>query len=89
MGEGGVMVFDPQLRAKISEWVIVELFPIIWNQNSRDPIPTDDVPPDEAPHVLLCDGGQGFNFYLFCEVVYAYYKELHLSYHYWEWSYDV
>ena len=53
MGEGGVMVFDPQLRAKISEWVIVKLFPIIWNQNSRDPIPTDDVPPDEAPHVWI------------------------------------
>ena len=70
------MFLDPQLWVKILEGVIVKLFPVIWDQDSRDPIPADDVPPDEAPHVLLCNGGQDFSFYPFCEVVYAYYKEL-------------
>ena len=76
VGRGGVVVLDPQLWAKISEGVVVELFPVIWNQDSRDPISTDDVPPNEASYILFCDGGQGFNFYSLCEIVYAYYKEL-------------
>ena len=51
------MIFNPQLRVKILEGVIVELFPVVWNQDPRDPIPTDDVPPDKVSHVLLRDGG--------------------------------
>ena len=89
MGGGGVMDFDPQLWAKILEWVVVELFYVIWDQNPRDPIPTDDMPPDEASHVLLCNGFQSFSFYPLCAVVYAYYKELQLSHRYQEWSHDV
>ena len=58
-------------------------------QTSKNPILADDVPPNEVSHVLFCDGGQGFSFYPFHEVVYAYYKELQLSYCYREWAHDV
>ena len=61
MGGGGVVVLDTQLRAKILEGVVVKLFPIIWDQGSRDPILVDDVSLYEDSHVLLCDGGQGFS----------------------------
>ena len=71
MGEGEGVVFDPQLWAKISEGVVVKLFIVVWDQDSGDPIFADDVPLDEALHVPLCDGGQGFNFYPICEVVYV------------------
>ena len=57
MGKGRVTIFDPQLRAKIQEWVIVELFPVVWDQDPRDPIPADDVPLDKALYVLLPNGG--------------------------------
>ena len=65
------MILDSQLWAKISEQVAVKLFSAIWDQDSRDPIPADDVPPDEASYVLLCDGGQGFNFHPFGKVIYV------------------
>ena len=57
MGEWGVMILDSQLWEKISEQVVVKLFSAIWDQDSRDPIPADDVPPNKALYVLLCDGG--------------------------------
>ena len=89
MGKGGVVVFYSQLWAKIPEWVIVELFPIVWDQDPRDPMPADDMPLDKASHVLLYNGYQGFSFHPLCEIVYAYYKELQLSHRYREWSFDV
>ena len=61
---------------KIPEGVFVKLFPVIWDQDSRDPIPINDIFPDKASHVLFCYGGPGFSFYLFGEIVYADYKEL-------------
>ena len=72
---GGVVVLDSQLWAKIPEGVVVELFPIILDQDSRDSILADDVTPYEVSHVLLCDGDQGFVFYPFGEIIYADYKE--------------
>ena len=89
VGGGEVVISDPQLRAKIPEGVVIELFPIVWNQDSRDPKSACDVSPDEISHVLLRNGGQGFNFHPFCEVFYAHYEELQLLYHYWEWPHDV
>ena len=88
-GRGGVVVFDPQLWTKILEGVIVELFSFVLDQDPRDPILADDMPPDEASHVLLCNGCQSFSFYPLYEVIYAYYKELQLLHRYWEWSHDV
>ena len=82
VGEGGVMIFYPQLRAKILEGVIIELFPVVLDQDPRDPILVDDVPPDKASYIFLHNGGLGFGFHPLCEVVYAYYKELQLSHHY-------
>ena len=71
MGGGGVVVFYSQLWEKVPERVVVELLPIVWDQDFRDLVFADDVPLNKASHVLLCDGGQGFNFYPFGEVVYA------------------
>ena len=65
------------------------MFPIIYDQDSRDLIPADDVFPDETSHILLRDGGQGFCFYLFSEIVYVDYKKLQLSHFYWEWTHNV
>ena len=89
MGEGGVVVFDPQLQAKIPKGVVVELFPVVWDQDPKDPISADDVPLDEVSYILLCNGCQGFSFYPLCEIVYAYYKEFQLSHRYQEWSHNV
>ena len=71
MGGGGVVVFYSQLWEKAPERVIVELLPIIWDQDFKDLVFADDVPLNKALHVLLYDDGQGFNFYPFGEVVYA------------------
>ena len=83
------MIFYPQLRAKILEGVVVELFLVVWDQDPRDPIPVDDIPLNKILYILLHNGGQGFNFHPLCEVVYAYYKEFQLLHCYREWSYDV
>ena len=83
------MIFYPQLRAKIPEGVIIELFPVVLDQDPRDPILVDDVPPDKASYIFLHNGGLGFGFHPLCEVVYAYYKELQQSHRYREWSHDV
>ena len=52
-------------------------------------IPTNDIPPYKASHVLLCDGGQGFNLHPFSEVIYVDYKELQLSNCSWERAHDI
>ena len=67
----GEEVFDSQLWAKALERVVVKLLPVIQDQDSRDLVSADDVPPDKTPYVLFCDEGQGFSFYPFGEVVYA------------------
>ena len=51
------MIFYPQLRAKIPEGVIIELFPVVLDQDPRDPILVDDVPPDKASYIFLHNGG--------------------------------
>ena len=71
MGRGRVVVFDSRLWAKIPEKVAVELLPIIWDQDFRDPVFADNVPLDKALHIFLGDGGQGFSFFPFGEVAYA------------------
>ena len=65
------MMSNPQLRAKISKRVVVELLSIFRDQDSRDPVPTDDVSPDEASYVFIRDGGQCFSFHLFGKVIYT------------------
>ena len=60
------------------------LIPKLW-----DPIPTNDVSPAKTSHIILHDGGQGFRFYQFSEIVYTNYKKLQLSRCYWEWTHDV
>ena len=71
MGEGRVVVFYSQLWAKVPKRVVVKLLLIIWDQDDRDPVSTDDVPPNKTSHILLCDGDQCFNFDSFGEVVYV------------------
>ena len=50
---------------KILEWLIVELLPVVRDQDSRDLVLVDDVSLDEASYIFLRDGGQGFNFHPF------------------------
>ena len=71
MGRWGVVILDPQLWAKIPEQLVVELLSIVKNQDSRDPVPADDVSPDEVSYIFLRDGGQGFSFHPFSKVIYA------------------
>ena len=49
-------VLDSQLWAKIPKGVVVKLFPGIWDQDSRDLVPANNVLPDKASYVFLCDG---------------------------------
>ena len=64
---------------KILEWLIVELLPVVRDQDSRDLVPVDDVSLDEVSYIFLRDGGQGFSFHPFGEVVNAYYQKLQLD----------
>ena len=89
VGWRGVVVLNLYLWAKVSVRIVVKLFPVVWDQDPRDPIPADDIPPNKVSHVLLCNDCQGFSSYPLCEVVYAYYEELQLSHRYREWSHDV
>ena len=41
---------------KIPKRVVVKLLSIIWDQDSRDPVSTDDISLDEALYIFLCDG---------------------------------
>ena len=38
---------------KFLEWLIVELLPVVRDQDSRDLVPVDDVPLDEASYIFL------------------------------------
>ena len=50
---------------KILEWLIVELLPVVRDQDSRDLVLVDDASLDEASYIFLRDGGQGFNIHPF------------------------
>ena len=50
------MVFYPRLIAKVSECIIVELFSIVGDEDSRNLEPANDSLPDKAMNILLCDG---------------------------------
>ena len=65
------MILDPQLWAKIPEQLDVELLFIVRDQDSKDPIPVDDVSPNEVLYIFLRDGGQGFSFHPFGKVIYS------------------
>ena len=50
------MVFYPRLIAKVSECIIVELFSIVGDEDSRNLEPANNSLPDKAMNILLCDG---------------------------------
>ena len=50
------MVLNPQLIAKVSKRIVVELFAIVKDEDPRDPKLTDDALPDEATKFFLHDG---------------------------------
>ena len=52
-----VVILDPQLRAEISERVVIELLTVVRDQYSGYPVPAYDIPPDKTSDVLLRDGG--------------------------------
>ena len=51
------MILNPQLRAEVSECVVVELLTVIRDQYSGYPVLVYDIPPDKTSDVLLRDGG--------------------------------
>ena len=50
------MVFDPQLLAKVSKCIVVELFAIVRDEDPRNLELADDALPDEAMDIFLHDG---------------------------------
>lgn len=66
--------------AKVPECVVVKLLSIVENKNSRDFEVANDALLDEALDILLSDGGQGFCFNPFGEVVNSHNEELELPY---------
>ena len=50
---GGIVVFYVQLTAHFPEGSVIKLFPIVRNQDSRDPESTDDNLPDETLDILF------------------------------------
>ena len=74
------MVSNPQVLAKISKCVIVELLSIVRDKDPRDSEAANDASPDEVSNIFLCDSGQWFCLNPFGEVVNPYDEELELSY---------
>ena len=71
MGGWEVVILDPQLWAKIPKWLVVELFSIVRNQYSKDPVPANDISLDKVSYVFLHNGGECFSFHLFGKVIYT------------------
>ena len=76
MGEGEIVVFDPQLLAKVHECVVIELLSIIRDKDSRNAKVANDVFPDKTSNILSSDSGQEFCLDPFSEIVNSYDKEL-------------
>jgi len=74
------MILDPQLLAKISECVIVELLSIIKDDDLGDSKAANDALPDEVSDIFLCDSSQWFYLDPFGEVVNPYDEEFELPY---------
>ena len=72
------MVFDSQLLTEVPICVVVKLFSIVEDEDSRNAKAANNVLPNEASDILLSDNGQGFCLDLFSEVVNSYNEELKL-----------
>ena len=55
-----VMILDPQLLVEIFERVVIELFSIIRDEDSRDAKVTNDIFLDKTINIPPRDGSQGF-----------------------------
>ena len=71
MSWGRVVVLDSELSAEIPKLRIVELFPIVRQEGSRDPKSTYYKAPDEVAYLLLCDRCQGLGFDPFGKIVHG------------------
>ena len=78
------MVFDFQLLGEVSECVIVKLFSIVGDKDSRDAKASYNVLLNKTLDILLNDSGQGFCLDPFSEVVNSYDEELKLPHCYGE-----
>ena len=83
------MVFDSQLLAEVFECIVVELFAIVRDEDSRDTKAANDAFPDEALDILLRISGQGFCFDSLSEVVDPHDEELELLHCHGEGSHYV
>ena len=76
------MVFDSQLLTEVPACVVVKLFSIVEDKDSKNAEAANNVLPNEASNILLTDSGQGFCLDLFSEVVDSYDEEFKLSHCY-------
>ena len=63
------MVFDSQLLVEVLECVVVELFPIIRDEDSEDFEVANNAFQDEVSDILLSDSGQRLYLDPFSEIV--------------------
>ena len=72
MSWGRVVVPNSELDTEIPELRIVELFPIVLHQDSRDTKPAYYGTPNEVAYLLFCDSSQGLDFCPFGEIIHYY-----------------
>ena len=73
------MVFNSHQLVENPECVVVELFSIVGDEDSRDAKAANNALPYEASDIHFSDSGQGFCLNPFSEVVNSYDKELKLQ----------
>ena len=78
-----------QLLAKVLDYVVVELFPIVRDEDSRDTEAANDAFPNEALDIILSDSDPRFCLNPLSETVIPYNEELELPYCYRERSHYV
>ena len=84
-----VMILDPQLLAEIFKHVVIELFSIIRDEDSRDAKATNHIFLDETINIPPRDGSQGFGLDPLGEIINSYDKEFDLTHCHEEMSHYV
>ena len=83
------MILDPQLLAEIFKRVVIELFSIIRDEDSRDAKATNHIFLDETINIPPRDGSQGFGLDPLGEIINSYDKEFDLTHCHEEMSHYV
>ena len=60
---------DGEVRAELSEFIVIELHGVVRDDNLRDSESTDDIFSYEISGISFCDFGKRFRFYLLSKVI--------------------